>query len=73
MILKMLPAFTGFLHVSLLMEGYANESDTFLSVTFLSPCSMLLHGCSSPVVDGRWIRLTCSVLARGCKPFCLTW
>lgn len=25
------------------------------------------------VADGCWIRLTCSIQARGCKPFCLIW
>lgn len=30
------------------MEGYANENDSSLSVP-LSPCSVLLPGCSSPV------------------------
>lgn len=64
--------FTGLLCVSLLMEAYENESDAFLSV-LLSPCSMLLPGCSSPASDGCWIRLTCSVQNRGYKPFCLAW
>ena len=50
MMLKMSSAFAGLLRLSLLMEGYANESDSFLSV-LLSACSVLLAGCSSPVVS----------------------
>lgn len=38
----------------LLMEGYANESDSSLSVP-LSPCSVLLPGCSSPVASSWWL------------------
>lgn len=38
----------------LLMEGYANENDSSLSV-LLSPCSVLLPGCSSPVASSWWL------------------
>lgn len=48
MTLKMSSAFAGFLHLSSLMEGCANENVLFLSV-LLSPCSVWLPGCSSPV------------------------
>lgn len=36
------------------MKSYANENDSSLSVP-LSPCSVLLPGCSSPVASSWWL------------------